>query len=177
MQMSSKVMKKEEEKMFADFFIGRFNHHYNLDYITRINKDESVKDSDIDIYATAKNRETLNLQIKTGESALEHFWGFIRKWKKSIGLINNFNIEEQLADIINKAEQKYSNKEKLILLIGEKMQRVFDEGYTKLISTQHANSAFKGIYLVKLPFGSADYPYEGQIVAIKGIFRNGGKIF
>jgi len=89
----------------------------------------------------------------------------------------NVNIEDRIKQIIKNAEQQYSTKDKLILLIGEKMEPTFDKGYARLISKGYENSGFKGIYLVKLPFDDTSPPYEGQIVAIKDIYGNNGEVF
>ena len=164
------------EKIFADFFITRFNKHYSLSYATHSNENESVSDTDVDIYATAKNGGILKLQIKTGEPAWEAFWGSRIRHGSGMAVID-VNIPKLLSGIINTAELKYPNKNDLVLLIGEKMQPIFDTQFAQLICRPFKDSGFKGIYLIKLPFDSGIPPYEGQVVAIKGIFGNNGETF
>ena len=167
--------KKEVEKLFGDFFISRFNRQYNLDYKIYLNEDEAIKDGDIDIYAIGENVETLKLQVKTGEPALEAFWG--KRKKEGSGWVEiDVDIKKLLIQIIQNAERKYSNKKELILLVGEKMQPIFDKYYANLLTKQVGNSNFKGIYLVKLPLPDGDPLYKGQVIAIKDIFGNNGKI-
>ncbi|MBI4132713.1 MAG: hypothetical protein HY473_01260 [Candidatus Sungbacteria bacterium] len=168
-----KLDKKDDELAFAKFFIERLNQFRKLNYRVVSSDEES---SGADIYATAENLETLNLQLKTGEPGLERFWGRRRKLGSGMGIID-VNIEDLLAQIIRDSEKHYANKENLTLLITERYQPVFDKNYALRISTMFGNSSFKGIYIVKLPSFRASFPYEGQIVAIKDIFGNHGEVF
>lgn len=167
------VNKKRSEQTLAEFFVEHFNQNCDLNYRVVPNIKEA---SDIDVYAIAENCETLNLQLKTGEPEEERFWGSRRKHGSGMGIIDG-NIEELLAQIIQYSEKHYANKENLTLLITERYQPVFDKDYALLISNKFRNATFKGVYLVKLAAFDTNHPYEGQIVAIKDIFGNHGKIF
>lgn len=168
-----KVNKKRGEQILADFFVKRFNKAYNLNYRV-VAKSEEANDTDIN--AVSEHKETLNLQLKTGEPRLEQFLGSRIKHGSGMVIIDQ-NIEKDLAQIIEKAERHYANTKNLILLITEKQQPTFDAGYALYISDKLKNTSFKGIYLVKLPAFDAVNPYEGQIVAVKDIFGNHGRIF
>jgi|GEM_PF-3912238 len=169
-------IKREEYKKLSKFFIDRFNRHFKLSYTVSVNENEAVKDEDVDVYAISDDKENLNLQLKTGGPGLERFWGRRRKLGSGVGSIGG-NIEELIEHIIKKAEQHYSKKDNLILLITEKLSPVFDRQYAQLLSRKYGTSAFRGIYLVKLPLNPPDYPYNGQVVAIKDIFGNNEDVF
>lgn len=168
-----KINKKENERIFADFFVERLNKTYDLDYCVIPNGNEA---DDADIHAVSKNSEILNLQLKTGEPGLEQFWGTRIKHGSGMAIID-VNIEELLNQIIKDGERHYANTETLILLITEKQQPTFDAKYALRLSYKLKNTRFKGAYLVKLPAFDTTSPYEGQIVAIKDIFGNHGRIF
>jgi hypothetical protein len=168
-----KSNKKRGENSLAEYFIERFNKAYNLNYRVIPNGEEA---SDADIHAISENSEALNLQLKTGEPGLEHFWGTRIKQGSGMAVIDT-NIEELLNQIIKSGERHYANSKDLILLITERYQPTFDDGYALYISSKLKNTTFKGVYIVKLVAFDAKYPYEGQIMAIKDIFGNHGKIF
>lgn len=168
-----KISKKQDEQKFSDFFAERFNKTYNLNYRIVPNNEEA---DDVDIKAISKEGETLNLQLKTGEPDLERFWGRRKKLGSGWGIIDG-NIEKLLNQIIKDAENHYANKEKLILLITEKHEPIFDKNYALRISNIFKSSSFKGIYIVNLPSFEGDYSSDGQVVAIKDMFGNHGKIF
>src|SRR3989344_4578977 len=158
-----KVNKKRSEYSLAEYFIERLNKAYNLNYRVIPNGEEA---SDADIRAISENNEALNLQLKTGEPGLEHFWG--TRIKKGSGMaVIDVNIKELLNHIIKSGEQHYANSKDLILLITERYQPTFDERYALYISNKFKNTTFKGVYIVKLAAFDAKYPYEGQIIAIK----------
>lgn len=168
-----KVNKKRGEQKLSEFFVGRFNQSYNLNYRVDPNGEEA---NDVDIHAVAENHETLNLQLKTGEPGLEQFWG--TRIKQGSGMvIIDVNIEEFLNQIIRGGELHYANTENLILLITERYQPVFDTVYALHIANKLNSTTFKGVYIVKLPAFDTTPPYEGQIAAIKDIFGNHGRIF
>lgn len=171
--MSNNSNKKDEEIEFAKFFVERFNKKHNSNYKAIPNNKDS---SDIDIYATSENLETINFQLKTGEPDLERFWGRRKKLGSGRGIIDG-NIEKLLNQIIKDAENHYANKEKLILLITEKHEPIFDKNYALRISNIFKNSSFKGIYIANSPSFEGDYSSDGQVVAIKDMFGKNGKIF
>lgn len=165
--------KRSDELTFARFFAERLNQFQELNYQVVPNNEES---SGVDVFAVAENLETLNLQLKTGEPWLEQLWGCMRKLKSG-GWIHDGKFEELLGQIIRDSEKHYASREKLILLVTERYQPVFDKYYAQRISAMFVNSTFKGIYIVKLPTLGARPPYEGQIVAIKDIFGSHGEVF
>lgn len=171
--MSNNSNKKDEEIEFAKFFVERFNKKHNSNYKVIPNNKDS---SDIDIYATSENLETINFQLKTGEPDLERFWGRRKKLGSGRGIIDG-NIEKLLNQIIKDAENHYANKEKLILLITEKHEPIFDKNYALRISNIFKNSSLKGIYIANSPSFEGDYSSDGQVVAIKDMFGKNGKIF
>lgn len=164
------------EVEFSNFFIKRLNQYYKLNYVIKANTQENVFDTDVDTYAISTDKPILNLQLKTGEPELDAFWGSRKKHGSGTCIIDG-NIEDKIKKIIQEAEQKYSNKSNLVLLICEKMQPTFDPQFAEIICRNFENISFKGVYIVKLPFSNANYPYEGQIIAIKDIFENHGLIF
>ena len=168
-----KVNKKRSEYSLAEYFIERFNKAYNLNYCVIPNGEEA---SDADIHAASENSETLNLQLKTGEPRLEHFWGTRIKQGSGMAVIDT-NIEELLDQIIRSGERHYANSNDLILLITERYQPTFDDGYALYISNKLKNTTFKGVYIVKLAAFDAKHLYEGQIVVVKDIFGNHGNTF
>lgn len=168
-----KAGKKRGEKKLSEFFIERFNQSYNLNYHVVSNGEEA---NDVDVHAVSESHEILNLQLKTGEPGLEQFWGTRIKQGSGMAIID-VNIEELLAQIIKDGEQHYANTENLILLITERYQPVFDAAYALHIANKLSSTTLKGVYIVKLPAFDTTPPYEGQIVAIKDIFGNHGRIF
>jgi hypothetical protein len=169
-------LKKIYEIDVSGFFLTRFNAHHGLDYIPQSNDNEFLNDTDVDVYGVSGSHENLNLQVKTGEPGLEAFWGSRHKHGSGSAMIT-VEIQELLAAIIQTADQRYSNKKELILLLGERHQPSFDEEFARLIGEPYKNSLFKGIYLVKLPFNSNSPLYKGQVIALKGVFGEHGIIF
>lgn len=177
--------KKDEELKFSKFFIERFNQRYGLNYRVISNNKETKTDGDIDVYALGESGQKLNLQVTTGEGELKQFRASIRKESRQTGKnVSGTTIighTGRITQPLRQKEQKYpiGAKNNLILLVTEGFGPQYDKEYVQRVFGDY-DTAFKGIYLIKYPsdLDAIDgHSCEGQIVAIKDIFGNHGKIF
>ena len=117
--MNDKILAKESEKTYAEYFINWANDTYNPDYYAVPNEQE---DSEIDVFAISKSGRspTLNLQIVTSRGkTLEMVSKNKRRFKQGEKFMGS-NVEwfEWIARAIEQKEEKYpvNLKGNLILL-------------------------------------------------------------
>ncbi len=172
--MKDKILAKESEKIYAEYFIKWANDAYNLDYYVRSNEQE---DSEVDVIALSKSgKPALKFQLVTsGGKTLENAAKNTRSLKRG-GEFMTDDVEwfEWIARAIEQKEKKYpvSLKENLILLI-EGCQPTPDPDFVVENFKNFSTSSFKGIYYVSKPVLSSkrtEYTEKGYVVPIKDAF-------
>lgn len=179
-------MNKEEEFEYSLFFIERLNKCYGLDYSAQKNLCENKVDGDVDIYAISNTNtsERINLQVVTRDGKFKKMMANqMKKIKLGKALlledkVTITSVKKESETQINHKENKYSNPEKLVLLV---ISRFFfnltekDYPYLKEILGDFSNSKFKGVYFVNPPAkhdGLDGFSNQGIIFILKSMFND-----
>ncbi len=163
-------MSKTEELKVAEFFINRFNRHYNLNYTVHSNDNEQNHDSEVDVYANSLDNNELKIQVVTREGYFKRNFAQLHKTSDLTGDDvrspgGSIKTEQWIKDAIKKKEGQYPERTKksLILLVFGEIGSLLNNDYAKIIFSEFTASDFKGIYSVHLPAKqeTSSHPHGG----------------